>query len=93
MRKLRQPTVTSIVEAFVRGADDFVTAKAIRAATGVPHISNALHELRGYRVLDCMRDGDQLWWFPLPPEQDTRHHTVAERAPETTPRKLRKPKT
>jgi hypothetical protein len=74
----------------LRRRDDFMTAAMIAEALGKEHvgkIANTLNELRGYRAVDCLKQGQRLWWFARPPEEDTRSRVYEERTPESRPRK------
>lgn len=92
MRRLKQPTVTSLVEELLRQADTFMTQRQVEAALGLDHFhaSAALCHLRKYKVVDRLESGGEVWWFALPPELDTRCWRRLERTPETKPRRPRK---
>lgn len=88
---MKQPTCTSVVLAALLAIDDFATAKQLKDTTGLNanQISASLHELRKYKVVDCLSEAGQLWWYATP-DTDQRHHTVALRKEEKMPRKQRK---
>lgn len=91
MRRLKQPTATSIVfEALVR-ADDFRTGLQLQAETGLNsnRVSAALYHLKKYKAAEFIEGEGNLWWFATP-ETDTRSRTIEEKAPELKPRKPRK---
>lgn len=95
MAKQKEPTATCLVLEYLRKLDNFTTAVQVREATGLNEhrTSAALYHLRNYaKVADCLREGDQLWWFALPEEQDKRSYIQKERVVEVKPRKLRKGK-
>ena len=95
MRKNREPTCTSRVKAVLQGCNDFMNNTMLRAATGcnINQVSAACHELRKYRVVDCVIEKDGVaWWFALPPEYDQRIREVNERVVEVKPRRPRKRK-
>lgn len=81
MGKLKRPTCTRLVLEALRGRDDFMDQRMLREETGctVNQVSAALHGLRHFRAADVLVQPDgTAWWFALPPEEDTRHHILAE---------------
>lgn len=93
MRRATKTTNTSLVEAYLRGSDDFVSARQLVKALGLTgsQVSASLHHLRRLRVVDVVIETDgQGWWFALPPEEDLRSHVFEERAIEVAPRRRRK---
>jgi hypothetical protein len=91
MRKRKEPTSTSIVEATLKGLDDFATGRQLQELTRLDtcHVSASLYHLKKYRAAECMEAGGTLWWFSTP-DTDTRTKTVDERTPESKPRKARR---
>jgi len=79
---------------YLRGLDDFATARTIAQAVGAlaqgKHVFSALNELRTYKCVDCMQQNGHLWWYALPPEMDTRQKVIHERTPEEKPRAAKK---
>lgn len=93
MKRFKVSTCTTLVLEALRAQDDFMDYAALRAATkcNANQVSAACYSLRQYQVVDCVINPDgRAWWFALPPEQDTRTSTLAERTPESSPRKRRK---
>ena len=92
MRKLKETTVTHLVEEYIRTKDDLLSAAQIQEGLKQPsnRVFAALHSLRNYKVVDAMEVDGKIYWYPLDPLLDTRTRTVPERAPETKPRKRKK---
>lgn len=93
MRKLKEPTSTSIVEETLRTLDDFVTAPQLRDLTGLDtcHLSASLCHLRKYSAADCIDADGQLYWYATP-DTDVRTKVLLERTPESKPRRTRRTK-
>ena len=91
MPKIKEPTCVSVVEAFVREADDFVTAAQVVEGTRLNpnQVSASLIMLKKYKAFDCFESDGKLWWYSTP-ELDARMVKRELRAPETKPRKTRK---
>ncbi len=89
--KRKAPTSTSIVEAAMIAADDFITSKQLQAITALDsnHVSAALHLFKKYSAADCLEEGGTLWWY-LTPATDRRSFKIDERSPEARPRRTRR---
>jgi len=86
-KALNEQATTSLVLEALRAADDFMDRKMLEKATGRKSgpVAGALHSLHKYRVIDVVIDENgKGWWFALPPESDTRQHTVEEHKPYPT---------
>jgi len=94
--KIKQTTWTSLITERLRATDDFLSRKMIKdRVTGINdnQLSAALAHLRKRHAIDVVVEADGTgWWFALPIGSDTRNYAVEERAPESKPRKPRKPK-
>lgn len=94
--KIKVPTHTSVVLAYLRATDDFLTLRMINAGldrSNINQISAALFHLRTARAADVIIDPDGVgWWYALPPEEDSRSRKVMERTPEAAPRRRRRRK-
>ena len=77
MKAGKKPTTTSLTMAALLGADDFMTAKQIAAATGekAHAVLTGLWSLRQYKAVDSVEQEGALWWFATPDsDQRQRHH-------------------
>lgn len=90
IRKRKEPTATSIVEAALATLDDFATCRQLQEVTGLDsnHVTASLHCFKRYHAAECLESAGQLWWY-LTPLTDQRQKKVAERTPEAKPRKQR----
>lgn len=84
---MKQPTLTHKVQRLLEDADDFLTAKAICAATGITthQCAMTLTHLKMHRVVDCVDNAGTLYWFAN--YDDNRSKVVEERKPEDGPRR------
>jgi chromosome segregation and condensation protein ScpB len=79
----KRPTWTSLVEAALVTADDFMSVEQLMAVTGgtVNQVTAALHHLQLHHAAEVVEGGGRLWWFATP-STDTRSRVVEERRPE-----------
>lgn len=89
----KETTTTTLVEAELAEAQDFMTAAMLAKATGrdVHKVGSALLHLRNHKAAECVEQDRRLWWLATP-QYDNRHEVRAERAPETKPRRPAKRK-
>lgn len=90
MKTDKAPTLTSKVQKLLEEADDFLTAQAICAATGLTlhQCAMTLTHLKMHRVVDCCDNAGTLYWFAN--YDDNRVKVVNERKPEDGPRMRRR---
>jgi hypothetical protein len=91
MRKITQPTWTSLATQALEGRDDFMTTAQLSAETGADRgqMNAALSHLRRHHAVDCVIERDGVaWWFATT-ACDTRLKCLDERALETCPRQRR----
>lgn len=94
MKKVKDVTATCVVEQALRATDDFLNIKMLSAMTSKTkeQVHSALNMLRNYGVVDVIIDNGIGWWYALPKENDKRQKTVAERTPESKPRRPKRKK-
>lgn len=89
----KEPTHTSLVDELLRKADDFLSAKQVRAETGLKaeQVHVALHELQRYKAADSVLSEGRLFWYSTP-GTDTRIRVVEQRTPEVNKRRPKRVK-
>lgn len=93
MKRMRT-TYTTLITEHLRECDDFRTASQLVKMGLCPSytITKTLLHLRRHLVVDCIEAEGKLFWYALPPEQDDRSSTIAERAVERGRTRKIKPK-
>lgn len=88
MRRLKQPTWTTLTLELLKGRDDFMTTKQIAAAVGAKYdqAHAALYHLRMHRAVDCVIEPNGVAWWLATPTDDDRSFIRDERALEDRPR-------
>jgi hypothetical protein len=88
----KHPTYVNDIHAALQSVDDFVTTDQLAVLLkGVPRslFSTSLHHLKKHKLADVMVEGNVMYWYALPPTQDTRMFRVPEREDEQRPRKTK----
>lgn len=89
MKYGRVPTAVHDVFTTLVAKDDFMSVEDLTTASRRTRheVLRSLWVLRQYRAVECVRQGDGLWWFATP-NMDTRIRHNDERTPESRPRKI-----
>ena len=80
IRRAKDPTCTSLVEAVLVGADDFKTMRQLAAETRCTfhQVGAALSHMLKHQAVSFISDASGTWWYATP-QTDNRHHVVAQR--------------